>query len=107
VIAGAWAVEPHNLYIYLLTSAGLVGLIPFLLFLGSIGWLGLRGWWRTGRSPDGDQGRWTALLGTLLAYAVFAYTFDVIYAQLASMLLFLVVGVVLAPQDASSAEVRA
>ena len=107
VIAGVWAVEPHNLYIYLLTSAGLVGLIPFLLFLGSIGWLGLRGWWRAGRSPDGDQGRWAALLGTLLAYAVFAYTFDAIYAQLASMLLFLVVGVVLAPQDASSVEVRA
>ena len=107
VRAGVWAVEPHNLYIYLLTSAGLVGLIPFLLLLGSIGLLGLRGWNSARRSPDGDQGRWAALIATLLAYVVFAYTFDAIYAQLASILLFLVVGAVLAPQDITPAEAQA
>ena len=47
VIAGAWAVEPHNLYIYLLTSAGLVGLIPYLLLsvkhrLARAAWLAAR-----------------------------------------------------------------
>ena len=99
--------EPHNLYIYLLISAGLVGLIPYLLLLTSIGWLGLRGWLRARRSPDGDQGRWAALLATLVAYAVFAYTFDSIHAQFANMLLFLVVGAVLAPQETSPAGVPA
>lgn len=98
---GSWPVAPHNLYIYVLISAGLVGLIPFLLLLGSIGWLGLRGWQRARRAPGGDQGRWAALLATLVAYAVFSYTFDAISAQLASMLLFLVVGAVLAPQETS------
>ncbi len=106
VIAGAWAVDPHNLYIFLLTSAGLVGLGSFLLLLGSIGWLGLRGWRRAGRLPDGDRGRWAALLATLIAYAVFSYTFDVIYAQLANILLFLVVGTVLAPQDTAREEAQ-
>ena len=104
---GAQLVEPHNLYIYLVTSAGLVGLIPYLLLLTSIGWLGLRGWLRARRSPDGDQGRWAALLATLVAYAVFAYTFDSIHAQFANMLLFLVVGAVLAPQETSPAGVPA
>ena len=84
-----------------------MGLIPFLLLLGSIGLLGLRGWNSARRSPDGDQGRWAALIATLLAYVVFAYTFDAIYAQLASILLFLVVGAVLAPQDITPAEAQA
>jgi O-antigen ligase len=104
---GAWTVAPHNFYLYVLISAGLVGLLPFLLLLGSIGWLGLRGWYRAGRSPDGDQGRWAAMLGTLVAYAVFSYTFDSVHAQLASIFLFLVVGAVLAPQATSPLEAQA
>ncbi len=107
VISGAQIVAPHNLYIYLVTSAGLVGLIPFLLLLTSIGWLGLRGWLRARRSPDGDQGRWAALLAMLVAYAVFVYTFDSIHAQFANMLLFLVVGAVLAPEETVPAGVQA
>jgi O-antigen ligase len=108
VVAGAWLVDPHNMYIYVLTSAGLVGLVTFLLLLGSVAFRGIRGWRRAGRLPGGDQGRWAVLLATLSAYAVFAYTFDAIHAQLATMLLFLVVGAVLAPpQDTASAETQA
>ena len=104
---GTWDVAPHNNYIYLLTSAGLVGLLSYLALLAAIGWRGFRGWRHAGRSPGGDQGPWAALLATLIAYAIFSYTFDVINAQLASMLLFLVVGAVLAPREAARGETRA
>ncbi len=104
---GAWTVAPHNNYIYLLTSAGLVGLLPYLALLAAIGWQGLLGWRHARRSPGGDQGPWAALLATLIAYAIFSYTFDAINAQLASMLLFLVVGAVLAPGEDAVGETPA
>jgi hypothetical protein len=59
------------------------------------------------RSPGGDQGPWAALLATLIAYAIFSYTFDSINAQLSSMLLFLVVGAVLAPREDAVGETSA
>jgi hypothetical protein len=104
---GAWDVAPHNHYIYLLTSAGLVGLLPYLALLAAIGWRGFLGWRHAGRSPGGEQGPWAALLATLFAYTVFSYTFDVINAQLANMFLFLVVGAVLAPREDALGETPA
>lgn len=83
------AVAPHNLYLYVLTSGGLVALLPLLALFGLIGW---RSWQvvRTGAPAQRDQA--AVVLGTLAGYLLFAGTFDAILAYVASMMLFLVVG---------------
>lgn len=89
---GLPAAAPHNLFIYVLTSAGLVGLAPLLLLFGLIGWYALRAW----LAARGEARGWPAvLLGTLLGYLLFANTFDALGAQLANMLFFTLSGAIL------------
>jgi len=89
---GLPAVAPHNLFIYVLTSAGLVGLAPLLALFGFIGWHAFRAWLA---ARGGARGWPAALLGTLAGYLLFANTFDALGAQLANMLFFTLSGAVL------------
>lgn len=86
---GLPSVAPHNHFIYVLTSAGLVGLLPLLFMLAGLVWLALRLY---RRSSPSHRDWLAALLATLFAYVLFANTFDVLAAQLASILLMLLAG---------------
>lgn len=89
---GLPSVAPHNLFIYVLTSAGLLGLTPLLALFGLIGWHAFRGW----LAARGEARGWSAaLLGTLAGYLLFANTFDALGAQLANMLFFTLSGAIL------------
>lgn len=117
---GLPTVAPHNLFVYVMTSAGLVGLLPLVLLFGLIAWAAFRGWLagpRTGVRPSPSTGGFSqtalsrlpaqdasgaalrgwaaALLATLAGYALFANTFDALGAQLANMLFFTLAGAVL------------
>jgi len=89
---GLPSVAPHNLFIYVLTSAGVLGLAPLLLLFGLIGWHAIRAWLA---ARGGARGWPAALLGTLAGYLLFANTFDALGAQLANMLFFTLSGAVL------------
>jgi O-antigen ligase len=86
---GALAVAPHNLFIYVLTSGGLLAVGPLLAMYAAIG-LRLLSVLRTVRD---DRRDWAvAALGMLLSLLLIANTFDALGAQLANMLFFLAVG---------------
>lgn len=94
---GLPAVAAHNLFIYVLTSAGLIALLPLLTLFALIGWRAFQLWRRRRTSsaalPDPD---WlAAALGTWAGYLLFANTIDALGAQLANMLFFLIMGAVL------------
>lgn len=113
--SGLPSVAAHNLFIYVLVSAGLVGLLPLLALLMLMGWRGLQLWLAAQRStrargrsaqmnavntpsrpsvsvapPDPD---WlAAALGTWVGYLLFANTIDALNAQLATILFFVIMG---------------
>jgi O-antigen ligase len=101
-IAAGWAprntmglpnVAPHNLLVYVATSAGLLALIPLVgMYAAIVLWA--FGWWR-GLHRAGGAGREipALVLATTTALLVFAMTFDSILALVANMIFFLVVGV--------------
>ncbi len=91
---GVPSVAAHNMFISVWTSAGLVGLLPLLAFLGLIGWRMLN-LLRTSRDRD-----WlAAALGLLVAYAEITSTFDGLTAQLANMYFFMFMGAVLGAHE--------
>jgi O-antigen ligase len=79
--------HPHNLFIYVLTSGGLVALLPLvalyaLLLRRGLAWL-----------PDPERRLWGGLvLGMTLGHSVAAASFDVYLAQLANMFYFMIMG---------------
>jgi O-antigen ligase len=93
-VGGATAAAPHNMYLHMLTGAGLVGTLPFLALLGLIVARGIRLW--RGRDGPGPVYRdllaW--LFGTLLGYILISGTFDALGAQLGNVVAFLVIGTV-------------
>lgn len=88
---GLPVVAAHNMFIYVLTSGGLLALMPLLLSLAAIALRSLRVW-RKGSEDDRD---WAAVsLGVLVAYVLMANTFDALGAQLANLLFFVVQGAI-------------
>jgi O-antigen ligase len=95
----ALAVAPHNTYIYVLTSAGLLALLPLLAQLAAIGLRSLRLISAHDHVPARaayfrDWG--AAVAGMLIAYLVVTNTIDALSSQLANTLFFLCVGAVFA-----------
>jgi O-antigen ligase len=96
----ALAVAPHNTYIYVLTSAGLLALAPLLAQLAAIGLRALRLVRGVGDNVPAraayfrDWG--AAVIGMLIAYLVVTNTIDALSSQLANTLFFLCVGAVFA-----------
>lgn len=97
--SGQLAVAPHNLFIYVLTSAGLLGLLPLLAILGLAAWRAFTLWRLGSRRPDIDRDLLAVVLAMLASYAAFAFTFDSLGAQFANLLLFAVVGAVFGEHD--------
>lgn len=97
--SGQLAVAPHNLFIYVLTSAGLVGLLPLLAILGGSAWRAFSLWRLGGRRPDIDRDMLAIVLAMGVSYVAFAFTFDSLNAQLANMLLCTAIGAVFGEHD--------
>ncbi len=97
--AGVPALAPHNLFIYVLTSAGLLALVPLFGLLAAIGLRLVRTLRALDRAGGSDERRdWVvAALAMYLSYLLMANTFDALGAQLANMLFFLALGAVFAP----------
>jgi O-antigen ligase len=99
----ALAVAPHNTYIYVLTSAGLLALIPLVAQLAAIGLRGFRLVLGVGDAVPAraayfrDWG--AAVVGMLIAYLVVTNTIDALSSQLANTLFFLCAGAVFAVAD--------
>ena len=93
---------PHNTYVYILTSAGLVGLLPFLAILGLI----LGEIFRLWRQPGTSRDLLAMLAGTLIGYGLTIGAFDALNARYANMLFFLIVGTVLGSQTRAAREAR-
>lgn len=91
---GLLAVAPHNVFIYILASGGLLALLPFLALLGAIGLRLLRGLRAIQRSQVNENRRdWLiAGLAMLAGYVLIGNTFDALGAQLANMIFFLTLG---------------
>jgi len=86
---------PHNTYLYVLTSAGLAGLLPFLAILAGIIWQAIRLWSR----PGVDHDLLAMLLGMVAGYMLTIGTFDTLNARFANMLFYIIVGTVLGTQE--------
>ncbi len=93
------AIAPHNMFIYVLTSAGIVALVPFVAQLVAAGWRG----WRTLRRSRTDgasvhatgasDGDWAAAaIAMLVGYVLVISTFDSITAQFATILFWMSLG---------------
>jgi O-antigen ligase len=95
---GLPAVAPHNLFIYILTSAGLLALLPFLAMLGSIGLRLLQA--LRALPASSPQRDWViASLAMLAGYLLIGNTFDALGAQLANMIFFTALGATFAAVD--------
>jgi O-antigen ligase len=93
---GVPSVAAHNVFIYVLTSGGLLALIPFLAMLSAAA-LRLLAALKTRDHADRDWA--VAGLGMFLGYLLIANTIDALGAQYASMLFFLALGATLAVME--------
>jgi len=104
------AVAPHNTYIYVLTSAGLLALVPLLALLAAIGLRGLRlvrGVGDTVPARAAYFRDWGAgVVGMLVAYLIVTNTIDALSSQLANTLFFLCAGAVFAVAETHRAGER-
>ncbi len=102
--AGIPVLAPHNLFIYVLTSGGLVALLPLLGLFAAIGLQLVRGLRVTRRGCETGQRDWVvAALAMFICYMLMANTFDALGAQFANMLLFLVLGATFAVVEHTNA----
>ncbi len=87
--------SPHNSYLYIAVSGGLLALIPYLLMFGSILWDGWALYRRQRRSAPVDGPVLAAFLGAVVAYLAFIATLEVEASKVTNMLFYLIVGSVL------------
>lgn len=90
--------SPHNTYLNVLVTGGVLGLLPYLGVLISIILAGWRYWRRRiGRETV------AVLWATTLAYMAIIASFDAFNAQYANMLYFLIIGTLVGRLEASAA----
>jgi hypothetical protein len=107
VTGGLPDVLPHNLYIYIMVSAGLLGLLPFVALLGLILWRAIRLWRQTDSPLPVNKDLLAALIGTVVGYMIIIGTYDAMGAQLGSLFFFFVAGTILGAHEPQPAEVTA
>lgn len=91
--------SPHNTYLNVLVTGGILGLLPYLGVLISIVLSGWRYWQRRiGRETV------AVLWATTLAYMAIIASFDAFNAQYANMLYFLIIGALVGRLEASAAD---
>ena len=94
-----WLPTPHNSYLDVLLSAGLLGLLPFLALFASLVWESGRLYRRARSDPAVDRSLIVALWSVLLAFAVSIATFDIVAAPFCALVFYLIVGAVLGSQS--------
>lgn len=82
--------SPHNSYLYVLASAGLLGFVPYVSMFIALFWRGLS-FWRRGDERDLVATLWA----TLIAYTAINATLDSVDVHFSSVLLFLIFGALL------------
>lgn len=95
--SGLPSLAPHNLFLYVLTSAGLLALIPLLGLFATIGLRLLHLLRNTGATAGSSEHRdWVvAAFAMFIGYLLMANTFDALGASYASVLLFVAMGAAL------------
>lgn len=91
--------SPHNTYLNVLITGGILGLVPYLGVLASLILTG----WRFWRHKIGRE-TVAVLWATVLAYMAIIASFDAFNAQYANMLFFLIVGSLVGRLEASAAD---
>ncbi len=81
---------PHNSYVFVTVSGGVLALLPFLGVFATLVWRG-RYFWRRRVGRDLVAVLWGMMLGYVGAIA----TFDILSAQYVNMLFYLIIGAVL------------
>ncbi len=99
--------SPHNTFLFILASGGLLALVPYLGLFAAILWVSLRLFLRTRRLKRGQPALLVALWGAVAAYGIAISTFDAANAQFANMLFFLVTGIAVGSQEEAVAEMEA
>ncbi|MGQ9585483.1 MAG: O-antigen ligase family protein [Anaerolineae bacterium] len=87
--------SPHNSYLYIAVSGGLLAVVPYFLMFLSMVWDGWRLYWRGGHDPRVDRPLVAAFLACLVGYLAPIATFEVEASKPTNMLFFLIVGTVL------------
>lgn len=88
---------PHNSYLYVLVSGGILALIPYLGIFAALAWRGLA-YFRRPESRDLAA----VLLATVISYAAMIATYDVLNAQFTNIVFFVIVGAVLGRLEETS-----
>lgn len=91
--------SPHNTYLNVLVTGGVLGLILYLGVLASVVLIGWR-YWRRGIGRETVAVIWA----TTLVYMVIIGSFDALNAQYANMLYFLIIGTLVGRLEASAAD---
>ncbi len=93
---------PHNTYINILVSSGLVGFLPYVAMFLAIVYQGLL-LWRRGRDNHSIDRPWLAcMLAATVVYTATIFFSDIVASPYVSMLFFFIVGTVLGSQERAS-----
>jgi len=96
---------PHNLYVYIAVSAGLLALLPFISIFALVLWRA-RQLWRQQIGPmPVDRDLLAVLISTVVGYVLIIGTYDAMGAQLGSLLLFFIIGTILGVHEPDPAKV--
>ncbi|MBC7223289.1 MAG: O-antigen ligase family protein [Anaerolineae bacterium] len=87
--------SPHNSYLYIAVSGGLLALIPYLLMFFSILWDGWTLYWRGRWDPSIDRPLLAAFLAAMVGYLAPIATLEIEASKFTNMLFYLIVGGVL------------
>ncbi|MGQ9458290.1 MAG: O-antigen ligase family protein [Anaerolineae bacterium] len=84
--------SPHNSYLYIAVSGGLLSLIPYLLMFLSILWDGWTLYWRGRWDPSVDRPMVAAFLAAVVGYLAPIATLEIEASKFTNMLFYLIVG---------------
>jgi len=87
--------SPHNSYLYIAVSGGLLAFVPYVLMFLSILWDGWKLYWRGRHDVMVDQPLMAAFLAAMVGYLVPIATLEIEASKLTNMLFYLIVGGVL------------
>jgi O-antigen ligase len=93
---------PHNTYINILVSSGLVGFLPYISIFASIAY---QGWilWRRGQHNHAiDRELLVCMVAALLVYAATIFFSDIVAIPYVTSLFFFITGFVLGSQERAS-----
>jgi O-antigen ligase len=94
-----WVPTTHNTYLDVLVSAGIFGLVPYVVMFIAAAWQSVRIYRLGLQHPTTDRSLLLALWCVLLVFIVSTATFDVVAAPFAGMVFWLITGAVLGSQS--------